>query len=178
MNEYIFLILYIISFSFQLLIKDGVYILIWNNYYFQYSGRKAIIKDCIKYPSSYFRINKSPTKKYYYLQILNTDYKLGYSLNKEIIFIKTKNKNNKVISWNFINAKNGSFAIKNKNNCFIKIEKFKNIYCKNISMEEASLFDMSIIYEEIKENNIDNQLIEKEPIDILIKYIDLRDNIQ
>ena len=33
------------------------------------------------------------------------------------------------------------------------------------------------IYEEVKENKINNEIIEKEPIDILLKYIDLRDPI-
>ena len=176
MNEIFFFILfYIISFSIQLLIKDGVYILLWNNYYFQYNKKKAIIKDCLKYPSSYFRINKNPIHNYYHLQVLNTDYKLCSSLKNEIIFTKSKNTNI-LISWDIIKAKNGSFVLKNKNNCFIKIEKFNNIICKNISIEEASLFEIYSIYEEVKENKIDNELIEKEPIDVLIKYIDLRDN--
>ena len=30
------------------------------------------------------------------------------------------------------------------------------------------------IYEEVKENKKDNELINKEPVDVLIKYIDLR----
>ena len=176
MNENIFFILlYIISFSFQIIIKDGVYILLSNNYYFQYNKKKAITKDSLKYPSSYFRINKA-NKKYYYLQILNTEYKLSYSRDSELIFIKTKNRNNLLNLWNIIKTKNESYVIQNQNNCFIKIEKFNNIKCKNISMEEASLFDIFIIYEEVKENSIDSEIIEKEPIDVLIKYIDLRDN--
>ena len=50
-----------------------------------------------------------------------------------------------------------------------------NIICDNIPFDKASEFHLTKIYEEVKENKHDNELIEKEPIDVLIKYIDLRD---
>ena len=42
-------------------------------------------------------------------------------------------------------------------------------------MERASLFNLFKIYEEAKENKLDKEIIKNEPIDVLIKYIDLRD---
>ena len=37
-------------------------------------------------------------------------------------------------------------------------------------MDEATKFDLVEIYEEVEIKELDNELIEKEPIDILIKY--------
>ena len=82
--------------------------------------------------------------------------------------------NNNSVEWEFINIKSNNFAIKNKNNCYIKITKLK-ITCENISIERASLFNLFKIYEEAKENKLDKEIIKNEPIDVLIKYIDLRD---
>ena len=49
------------------------------------------------------------------------------------------------------------------------------ITCQNISLDEATSLKLLKIYDEVLDNESDNELIEKEPIDILIKYIDLRD---
>ena len=53
--------------------------------------------------------------------------------------------------------------------------KKSSIYCENISIEDSSSFLLIKIYEEVKENDKENSIIEKEPIDVLIKYIDLKD---
>ena len=37
------------------------------------------------------------------------------------------------------------------------------------------MFKLVKVYEEVRKNRFDNEIIEKEPIDLLIKYIDLRD---
>ena len=68
------------------------------------------------------------------------------------------------------------FIIKNNNNCYIKIKKLK-IICDLIEPDEASQFKLIKLYDEAKEENnlINLELINKEPIDVLIKYIDLAD---
>lgn len=74
----------------------------------------------------------------------------------------------------FIEIEKNNYKIQNKNKCYIKEIK-SNIICKNITFEEASKFELIKIYEEIVEDKVNNELIEKEPIDVVIKYIDLRD---
>ena len=60
------------------------------------------------------------------------------------------------------------------NECYIYY-KNNNLKCENIKKNEASIFSLIKIYEEINHSLKDLELIEKEPIDLVIKYIDLRD---
>lgn len=62
----------------------------------------------------------------------------------------------------------------NKNDCYIKINNF-NSNCENTTVEEATQFNLIKIFEEVKINQEEKKIIEKEPIDVLIKYIDLKD---
>ena len=89
-------------------------------------------------------------------------------------FYEGKKQKNSFISWEFINVRENKYFIKNKNNCYIKLNKTK-FTCENIPKYKASFFKLVKVYEEVKKNKIDNEIIEKEPIDLLIKYIDLRD---
>ena len=49
------------------------------------------------------------------------------------------------------------------------------ITCEKIPIEQATQFKLNKIYEEVEVDQIENNIIEKEPIDVLLKYIDLRD---
>ena len=91
-----------------------------------------------------------------------------------MLFYERQEQNNLFISWEFINVKENIYLIKNKNNCYIKASKTK-FTCENIPKYKASLFKLVKVYEEVRKNRFDNEIIEKEPIDLLIKYIDLRD---
>ena len=165
----------IISFSLHLTIKEGIYVLLFDNYYLQLKKKKAKISNHFVHPYSYFRIKKKSNDNYYILQIIRINYLLSYSSNKELIFIEPNSDYKNWTSWEFINAKNNNYAIKNKNNCYIKVNKFK-ITCQNIHIEKASLFHLIKLYEEAKSSENDEKILEKEPIDVLIKYIDLRDS--
>ena len=158
----------------QQIIEDGVYHLLFYKKYLQYSKNKIILSTVFEHPNSYFSINKIFNQNCYSLNIINTNYKLSYSENKELIFIQQNDKNNTLSSWEFININNFSYVLKNKIKCFIKIVRF-NFLCVNIPLEEATPIHLIKIYEEVKLNKLDNKLIENEPIDVLIKYIDLRD---
>ena len=167
-----------ISFSFQNAINDGIYNIMASNYYLEYSKRKIIISTQIKNPSTFFRINKltDPKEKpFYHIEEIYSDYrnKLSYSEAKELIIPRKFNK--RCSSWNFIKTKNNKYKIRNQNQCYVRIIDFKTIICDDIPLEMGTEFELFKIYEEIKEKKEDNELIEKEPIDVLIKYIDLRD---
>ena len=76
-------------------------------------------------------------------------------------------------NWNFIKS-DVKYYIQNRNKCYIRF-KAQNLICDNISLKYATQFILIKIYEEVKNNKYDLKLIEREPIDILIKYIDLSD---
>ena len=169
-NFFIFLLF--ISFSNQIIITNGVYNLIIQNFYLQYFKRKVLTINYPKHPNTFFRIQKS-YNNYYYIEEIYTKYQLVYLETKELIFIKKKEE--KINLWEFIKTKNSKYIIKNINNCFITIQKSKTI-CENISLNEATEFDLIKIYNEILlDNQRDKEILEKEPIDVIIKYIDLKD---
>ena len=100
----IFIVSFYFSFSIQEIIEEGVYNLLFGNYYLQYNRKKLIISDCFKHPSSYFSINKIYNQEYYNLKIINTNYRLSYSENMELNFIQQKLNNYTLTSWQFINC--------------------------------------------------------------------------
>ena len=67
----------------------------------------------------------------------------------------------------YIITRHGNYVIKNKKNCYIRIIKNKRIFCEYIPFEKASLFNLIILYEEVKNNKLNVEIIEKEPIDVL-----------
>ena len=86
-------------------------------------------------------------------------------------------KNNNFHLWSFIKLDNDDFIIKNPDyNCFIKINDL-NATCDIIPLNEATYFKLTKIYSEANEkrSSINNELIKEEPVDVLIKYIDLKD---
>ena len=169
----LYIIILNISFSSQL---NGVFHLIFNNFYLQYVKRKLIISNFAKHPNSFFRISIDilfSNDYYYNIEEIYTKYKLIYLENKELVF--TKKNYNTLNLWKFIKTNNDKYIIQNRNNCSIVIKK-SNIICDIINLNEASEFKLVKIYEEvILDNQRDNELLEKEPIDILIKYIYLND---
>ena len=159
------IIYFFLSFSLQL-ITESVYNLLWDNHYLSFNKNKIIISDKFNYPITLFRIKIISNSSCYYIEEINTNYTLGFSLNKELLFYERKEQNNLFISWEFINVKENIYVIKNKNNCYITASKI-NFTCENIPKYKASLFKLVKVYEEVTKNRFDNEIIEKEPIDLL-----------
>jgi len=178
MKLIILIFLFNINFSYVKIIKNGVYNIMIDESYLYYYKSKNYITDNFKFPNTFYRIKKvindvnSDYKNIYYnVEELYTNIDLSYLKNKELIFSrKYKNINN---LWEFIEINNNSYAIHNKNNCYIQITVF-GIICNDIQIKEATKFKLIKIYNEAK-NNYNNKLLKKEPIDVLIKYIDLND---
>jgi hypothetical protein len=169
----IFLLINSLS-SFGDLIEQGVYnIITLDNLFLNYNG-KITISNCYykSYSHSLFKIFKQSNNSYYNIEQIIKKGKLGYSdENLNIILSREKNSN---IQWNFIKKGNHKYIIKNKEDCYIKISNLK-ITCEKIPKEQATQFKLNKIYEEVEVDQIENDIIEKEPIDVLLKYIDLRD---
>ena len=119
--------------------------------YLYYSTKKITLSKAFHYPNCLFRVIK--TKKidknnFYYIEGLLTNYKLGVFNKNELIIDKNNNAYN---LWKIIKIDKIHFIIKSIDNCFIKIIGSR-VLCDFIYNNNTAKF-----------------------IDILIKYIDLRD---
>jgi len=168
-------LIYICSVSGNM-IKNGIYNFIIGEFYLFNNGTNLNLSDNFKYPFTFIRIKKAykiENITYYNIENLHKKSKLGYFGDNNLNFYQNKSNSN---LWNFIQINGNKYIIKNKNNCFIKVSKLK-IYCEKILLNEASQFKLIRIFSERKENKNVNyiNLLNREPIDVLIKYIDLRD---
>ena len=174
---YLILISLYINFSIQKIIKNGVYNIAIGQYYLCFTHGKIRISDFFRYPDSFFRfkkISKNKNETFYHIEEIFTNYQMSYLENKELNFNYTSNISKE---WEIREINNNSFIFKNKDNCWIKIIN-NNIICDDIiPYYEATQFRINKIYFETEEENnyINNELLNNEPIDVLIKYIDLKD---
>ena len=176
MNFYYFIFIVYLNFSFQNIIKNGIYNIMVDSSYLYYYRRNLSLNNTFKYPNTFFRIKKNSTcfnNTFYNIEELLKKFQLGYWNNKELTFSRINNSSH---LWTFISFNDSNYVIQNKDNCFIKINKY-NILCENIPLNQATIFKFSKIFTEVKENENYKylELLNKEPIDIIIKYIDLRD---
>ena len=157
-------------------LTNGIYKIKYQNLYlnfnnknnkFYFSGKSTLSK------TSFFRIYNDLNNSFYLIESVNSKKKFFLSQNK-ISVITQFNKAEDHYFWSFININKNSFIIKNKQGCYIKITKKKKVIC-NVSIDKASKFSLIKIYAEATYTKEDLELIENEPIDVLIKYIDLKD---
>ena len=153
-------------------IKNGIYKISFDkkNYIF-YENNKLQFSSSPKSPTaSYFRITKINNNKYYYIHHLYTNLKLsGFHKNLSI----NSKENFYTNKWIIINKGENKYIIQNKNQCYI-ILSYNKLTCEN-NNDGVIKFNIEKIYEEVKHKKEDLKLIEKEPIDVFIKYIDLTD---
>ena len=164
-------------FSIKGIESNSIYKLFYKKLFVSYENQKIKISESTEFEkNSFFRINKSLYKDnntYFYIEHSDTNLKLISSSNNEIDVAFTY-QNSKFALWTFYECGKSTYKIQNINKCFIKIIDL-NLLCQNITLEEATSLQFLKIYDEISDNKFDNELIDREPIDILIKYIDLRD---
>ena len=159
-------------------IKNGVFNIVSNDLYLYYSRRKIYVSNNI-YVTSFFRvikINGNFKNTLYQIEDIETKKKLTVANNKDLIFVQQKNEINNYLFWNFKRLENNSYLIENIQHCFLIISNL-NISCEKVNAHEATKFNFIKIYNEVKANLklINSSILKNEPIDILIKYIDLRD---
>ena len=177
MNGIVFKEIYYGCLSFEAEISDGVYTFLLDGTFLSYIDGN-FIQSYIFGKGSLFRILSIRfslnDNSFYNIEEINTKFKLSLSENKELTFNNIINHSE---NWRFIRLENNYFVIKNKNyQCYIKKNKVKYI-CDNISLDKATKFKLIKIFNEVKEFQfrIDKELFDREPVDILIKYIDLKD---
>ena len=130
----------------------------------------------------------------YYIEFVKNRKKLGLNeseLDSIILYNNISNieENNLKLKWKIFNINNDSYIIQNvfsrkfwRTKGFIYLDCGEEIpYLNNTNFINDSLIDNTMtfkitkLYEELRLKNYHIDIIEKEPIDILIKYIDLSD---
>ena len=173
-NIIILILLFIFSANENL--TDGIYKIKHNNSYLHFNYKYNTFYFSKKWSiskASFFRIYNALDSSFYLIESFKLKKKI-FSSHHGILANTKYNKSDNNYFWSFINDAENSVIIKNKNGCYIKITSSNKFTC-NSSFEEASKFYLIKMYEEVKNSEEDIKLIEKEPIDVLIKYIDLND---
>ena len=159
-------------------LTNGVYQIKYHDLYLNFHQKNNLFYFARKSSlskKSLFRIYNELDKNtsYFLFESLEHNKKIYSEKNKVLADTKFDNSS-KNFFWSFINNNTNSVVIKNINGCYIHISSFLTITCID-SFQNASQFYFIKIYEEVNHTEEDIKLIEKEPIDILIKYIDLND---
>ena len=176
-NNYIILLILYLCATKQKKVKNGVYNIIYNDLYLNsYKGKLSLSEQFnINTFFRIIRVSGNFNNTYYKIEKADSNNKLINLENNDVIMDKI---NTTFELWNIKKIRNNSYIMKNINNCYIVIIKY-HIFCKYITEAQASKFELIKIYNEVNErekfNNINVEILNNEPIDILIKYIDLRD---
>ena len=176
MKKDMILIFVSISFSFLISAKEkfpyGIYnFLIDDKNYLVYKENKLDVLYSEKFENeAKFRIVKLDND-YYHIENLRGD-RILYGDEEKLEFIYKNNlENNKSTEWLFIEENSYQNYIQNKNGCYIILTS-SNIICRD-DKNSAIKFKIEKLFEEVHNSKEDIELIENEPIDVLIKYIDL-----
>ena len=170
-----FLILIYIYLTYQKNIQNGVYNILNNHFYFSTFKNRIHLSENFIYPKTFFRIKKEKkilNEQFYYIEEIERKERITLS-NTDTLNLE-KNITNLQL-WNIIEINENNYIMKNFNNCYLIIDNLE-LVCHNVSAKDATNIQLILIYKEIEgKNSINSQILDKEPIDVLIKYIDLKD---
>ena len=120
----------------------------------------------------------------YYIESIISNKRLSVD-NNNIILLDKNNTEGKESTWNIIKIKNNEFLI--QNNATKRLMKYnflkpfelsktlEEISSKNINIDNSYKFSFLKLYEEVKLKPEHLAFIDNEPVDVVIKYIDLSD---
>ena len=170
----IFSLIFFYKISTQIIYNNTVYnLMLDNRHYLNYNKNKLQLSTSAKYEEkSNFRIKVSQNSSYIIEHSSTNLILIGNPPELKLIQNLENEQSNS--EWYFIDTNNNEYIIQNINKCII-FYKNNNLKCENIDINEASKFSLIKVYEEVNHSEEDLKLIEKEPIDVVIKYIDLSD---
>ena len=165
-----------IFFSNEEIINNGVYYIEFNKIYFRYLRDKIYLSEDFQYPFTSFRIEKQLhtfKKTYYMIGQISTGYQFGLVENNKLIF---QTKKNNFQLWKFIRTKDNKYLIQNINGCYLIVTGLKIICGLKEEYQPTEFEVIKIFFETDKNVKFDDlKILRNEPIDVLIKYIDLYD---
>ena len=132
-----------------------------------------------KHLNNQFRIYLSEMYPYYYIELKSNGLKFGINYNNEIFLTKEDESYTKIL-WEIKEISPNQYILQNQFTKFYLEKYYKNIKCINdyYNFEgNKDLFKFTFVklYEEADYKQEYLEEIEKVPIDIVIKYIDLSD---
>ena len=132
-----------------------------------------------KHLNNQFRIYLSEMNPYYYIELKSNGLKFGINYNNEIFFTKEDESYTKIL-WEIKEISPNQYLLQNQFTKFYLEKYYKNIKCINdyYNFEgNKDLFKFTFVklFEEAEYKQEYLEEIEKVPIDIVIKYIDLSD---
>ena len=177
-------LMYIIIISFVYKIKlNGVYRIdsCKNNYSLTLSNNKLIFAKKQKNNNQLFRILHKK-KDIYSIESVILNKTIVLNEKNEIMLENYEKTDKSVLDWYFLEIHKNNYLIQNKKTKKFLEQKNNLLQClNNLSLhnlkkiENDFLFNFVKIYEEVDNNSEDILKVEKEPIDVVIKYIDLTD---
>ena len=123
--------------------------------------------------------NDNNNNKYFTIKHIYSNIYIGTEIDNDKpnspIIASDKIINNDIVSyeWQFIKVEENAYLIRNKNGCYLKEDKIIFV-CEN-KLKKRTYFHLLKLYTEVSHTTEDLLILEKEPIDIFIKYIDLSD---
>ena len=174
----------------EILIPEGVYNIILKKKYYSLSYNNGIklSKDKLGSNEINFRImvsefDQKTNTTYFTIRHLKSNIYLGINSTREnkvspdSLITNSEIIQNERFSFNFkfIKIEENVYAIQSKKGCYLT-EKNDVLLCEYRNPTQYSHFHLLKLFSEVKKNIKNDELIlEKEPIDVLIKYIDLSD---
>lgn len=167
-------------------IYNGIYSIrsLLNNLYFSFNKDILILSS----NNVNFRLANIESNKFF-IELINKNKKLGLDENERIKLYSSKENVLKTkLYWNIIKIIDSLYIIQNEfNQKYIEVYNNNFLQCsnnitfilenKNFILNNSKMFVFSFfkLYEEDNLNKKYLKIIQKEPIDIVIKYIDLKD---
>ena len=191
MNSQLFWLFTLSILNIKLSIEDGVYNIIsvqkYTSIYYDQEGikfrKENLGSENINFRLKEQKLNDGSFSDYLTIEHLKTNAFLGVETNNNgktygIIMLndqKPYEYENISFLFSFELIDKDIYIIKNKLGCYLYEFDF-NVFCTSPPLTKFHNFFMLKLFSEVdKENEHDLSILEKEPIDVLIKYIDLND---
>ena len=142
--------------------------------------REELGSDNINFRIKRKKFENNTLSNYFTIQHMKTELFVGIKAEKDNItnfFMSKEIVENKTISFEFCfnEVEKNKYIIQHKSGCYLR-EKNEKLQCSFEPLDKYSNFNLFKLYCEVdKTNEEDLKILEKEPIDVLIKYIDLND---
>ena len=128
--------------------------------------------------NNHFRIYLSEDQNFYYIELKSRNKKVGLNTNTTIsLYRNTTGINISKLLWKITKVGNSEYTIKNKYNNKYLYKNKNSLICGDFDDKKKDLFRFKIfkLLEEVEFKKEYVDIVEKEPIDVVMKYIDLTD---